>query len=40
VHKQITPFAIVVALVTAASLLGQAKYGFGGVQTFGFFGGK
>ena len=39
-HKQITPLAIVVALVTAASVFGQAKYGFGGVHTFGFFGGK
>ena len=39
-NKQITPVAIIVALVTAASLLGQAKYGVGGVHTFGFFGGK
>ena len=39
-HKQITPVAIIVALVTAASLFGQAKYGVGGVHTFGFFGGK
>jgi hypothetical protein len=38
-RKHITPMMVLVALVTAASFVGNAKYGFG-VSPLGFFGGK